>query len=134
MGSKMFFRGCLVGAALAVAWSGVAHATVEVQWWHAMAGELGRKLENLTADFNGSQTADRTTPVYKWLYTETRSAAIVAMPSRQQPAIVQVAEVATATMMAAKGAVYPVFELMRDAREPFEPAAYLPAIAGYYTD
>jgi sn-glycerol 3-phosphate transport system substrate-binding protein len=37
-------------------------------------------------------------------------------------------------MMAAKGAVYPVFELMRDSGEPFEPAAYLPAVAGYYTD
>jgi sn-glycerol 3-phosphate transport system substrate-binding protein len=37
-------------------------------------------------------------------------------------------------MMAAKGAVYPVFELMRDEAEMFSPAAYLPAVAGYYTD
>jgi sn-glycerol 3-phosphate transport system substrate-binding protein len=134
MGSTMFFRGCVAGAALAVAWTGAGQAAVEVQWWHAMAGELGRKLESLTADFNGSQADYKVTPVYKGLYTETLSAAIVALRSRQQPAIVQVAEVATATMMAAKGAVYPVFELMRDAREPFNPSAYLPAIAGYYTD
>ena len=134
MGSEMLFRGCLAGAALIIAWTGAGHAAAEVQWWHAMAGELGRKLEKLTADFNGSQTDYKVTPVYKGLYTETLSAAIVAMRSRQQPAIVQVAEVATATMMAAKGAVYPVFELMRDAREPFDPAAYLPAVAGYYTD
>jgi len=37
-------------------------------------------------------------------------------------------------MMAAKGAIYPVHELMKDAQEPFLPAAYLPAITGYYAD
>src|SRR6185295_13861182 len=37
-------------------------------------------------------------------------------------------------MMAAKGAIYPVYDLMRDQTEPFSPAAYLPAIAGYYSD
>ena len=37
-------------------------------------------------------------------------------------------------MMAAKGAIYPVFELMRDQSEPFSPAAYLPAVTGYYSD
>jgi sn-glycerol 3-phosphate transport system substrate-binding protein len=134
MGSKMFFRGCVAGAALAVAWTGVVQAAVEIQWWHAMPGELGRQLERLTADFNSSQAEYKVVPVYKGLYTETLSAAIVALRSRQQPAIVQVAEVATATMMAAKGAVYPVFELMREAREAFNPPAYLPAITGYYTD
>jgi sn-glycerol 3-phosphate transport system substrate-binding protein len=134
MGSKMLFRGCVAGAALVVAWTGAVQAAVEVQWWHAMPGELGRQLERLTADFNGSQSEYKIVPVYKGLYTETLSAAIVALRSRQQPAIVQVAEVATATMMAAKGAVYPVFELMREAREAFSPTAYLPAITGYYTD
>src|SRR5262249_30340872 len=51
-----------------------------------------------------------------------------------QPPIVQVVEVATATMMAAKGAVYPVYQLMRDQGEQFDPAAYLPAVTSYYTD
>src|SRR5260370_35851933 len=37
-------------------------------------------------------------------------------------------------MMAARGAIYPVFELMRDQSETFLPRAYLPAITGYYTD
>ena len=62
------------------------------------------------------------------------SAAIFAFRSRSQPAIVQVNEIATATMMAAKGAIYPVHDLMRDESEPFLPAAYLPAVTGYYTD
>jgi sn-glycerol 3-phosphate transport system substrate-binding protein len=36
--------------------------------------------------------------------------------------------------MAAKGATYPVYELMRDQAEQFSPNAYLPVITGYYTD
>jgi len=111
-----------------------ASAAVEIQWWHAMTGELGHRLEGLAGDFNASQPDYKIVPVYKGNYTETMTAAIFALRSRLNPAIVQVNEVATATMMAAKGAVYPVFELMRDSGEPFEPAAYLPAVAGYYTD
>jgi sn-glycerol 3-phosphate transport system substrate-binding protein len=109
-------------------------AATEIAWWHAMQGELGRELEKLATDFNASQTAFRVVPVYKGSYTETVNAAIFAFRSRTQPAIVQVNEIATATMMAAKGATYPVFELMRDQAETFFPAAYLPVVTGYYTD
>src|SRR5882757_8784156 len=111
-----------------------AHAATEIMWWHAMSGELGKQVEKLAADFNASQSEYRIVPSYKGSYTETVTAAIFAFRSRSQPAIVQVNEIATATMMAAKGAIYPVFELMRDQSEPFSPAAYLPAITGYYTD
>jgi sn-glycerol 3-phosphate transport system substrate-binding protein len=121
-------------AALLLAWAAPAHAVVEIQWWHAMRAELGRQLERLTADFNSSQADYRIVPTYKGVYNETLSAAIVALRTRQHPAIVQVAEVATATMMAAKGATYPVFELMRDEGEKFDPAAYLPAVTSYYND
>ena len=103
-------------------------------WWHAMSGELGRQLDKLAADFNASQSEYRIVPNYKGNYTETVTAAIFAFRSRSQPAIVQVNEIATATMMAAKGAIYPVFELMRDEQEAFSPAAYLPAVTGYYAD
>jgi sn-glycerol 3-phosphate transport system substrate-binding protein len=111
-----------------------ARAVTEVQWWHAMSGELGRQVEKLAADFNATQTGFRIVPIYKGNYTETVTSAIFAFRSRSQPAIVQVNEIATATMMAAKGATYPVYELMRDQAETFTPSAYLPAITGYYTD
>ena len=130
----MSARGFAAGAAALLLASTSAHAAVEVQWWHAMRTELGRQLQKLAADFNASQAEYRIVPVYKGQYTETLSAAIVALRTRQHPAILQVAEVATATMMAAKGAVYPVFELMRDQGERFDPSAYLPAVTSYYTD
>jgi sn-glycerol 3-phosphate transport system substrate-binding protein len=120
--------------AIPLAMASPAHAVTDVQLWHAMAGQLGRQLEKLAADFNASQSDYRIVPSYKGTYAETVTAAIFAFRSRSQPAIVQVNEIATATMMAAKGATYPVYELMRDQAEAFSPAAYLPAISGYYTD
>jgi sn-glycerol 3-phosphate transport system substrate-binding protein len=124
----------LASAAVAIAFSWPALATTEIQWWHAMSGQLGRQVEKLAADFNASQSEYRVVPSYKGNYTETVTAAIFAFRSRSQPAIVQVNEIGTATMMAAKGAIYPVFELMRDEVEPFTPGAYLPAVTGYYAD
>jgi sn-glycerol 3-phosphate transport system substrate-binding protein len=111
-----------------------AGAAVEIPWWHAMQGEIARLLEKLSADFNDSQPDYKIVPTSKGLYNETLASAIMAMRNRQQPAILQVSEVATATMMAAKGALYPVFELMRDQGEAFDPHAYIPAVTGYYTD
>jgi sn-glycerol 3-phosphate transport system substrate-binding protein len=111
-----------------------AFAATDVQWWHAMSGQLGKQLEKLASDFNASQSEYRIVPTYKGNYTETVTAAIFAFRSRSQPAIVQVNEIATATMTAARGAIYPVYELMRDEREPFSPEAYLPAVSGYYAD
>ena len=126
--------GCFALVAAVLLATAPARAAIEVQWWHAMSGELGRQVEKLAADFNATQTGFRIVPVYKGNYTETVTSAIFAFRSRSQPAIVQVNEIATATMMAAKGATYPVYELMRDQAETFTPSAYLPAITGYYTD
>src|SRR5271170_1925706 len=124
----------LAAAATVLAMASPALAATDIMWWHAMSGELGRQLEKLASDFNASQTEYRIVPSYKGNYTETVTAAIFAFRSRSQPAIVQVNEIATATMMAAKGAIYPVFELMRDEQEAFSPSAYLPVVAGYYGD
>jgi sn-glycerol 3-phosphate transport system substrate-binding protein len=109
-------------------------APVEIQWWHAMPGELGRQLDKIAGDFNASQSEYRIVPTYKGLYAETMTVALFTFRARQHPAIVQVADFGTANMMSAKGAVYPVHQLMRDEGVPFDPAAYLPAVTGYYTD
>jgi sn-glycerol 3-phosphate transport system substrate-binding protein len=130
---KTGLRALIVAASLLLSLQPLRAAT-DIMWWHAMSGELGRQLEKLASDFNASQTQYRIVPVYKGSYSETVSAAIFAFRSRSQPAIVQVNEIATATMMAAKGATYPVYELMREESELFLPTAYLPAVTGYYTD
>ena len=112
----------------------VAFAQTEVTWWHAMGGELGTKLEEIVAGYNASQSDYVVTPVYKGSYAETLTAAIAAFRANEQPAIVQVFEVGTGTMMAAKGAVYPVYQLMADNGEPWDPSGFLAPVTGYYSD
>jgi sn-glycerol 3-phosphate transport system substrate-binding protein len=131
---KLALRFLQLTALAAIVLVSPAQAATEIAWWHAMSGELGKQVEKLAADFNASQSDYRIVPSYKGNYTETVTASIFAFRSRSQPAIVQVNEIATATMMAAKGAIYPVFELMRDQQEAFSPAAFLPAVSGYYAD
>ena len=111
-----------------------AHAAVEVQWWHAMGGELGEILEGITEEFNASQDDYRVNPSYRGNYTETMTGAIAAFRARQQPHILQVFEVGTGTMMAAEGAIYPIHALMEDHGRAFDREAFLPAVVGYYTD
>jgi sn-glycerol 3-phosphate transport system substrate-binding protein len=111
-----------------------AHAQTEIQWWHSMGGALGERLNELAGKFNASQKDYKVVAVYKGQYPVSMTAAIAAFRAGNAPHILQVFEVGTATMMAAKGAVVPVAKVMADAREPFNPKAYLPTVAGYYTD
>ena len=112
--------------------SASAMAATEVQWWHAMGGVNGERVNKIAADFNATQSDYKVVPSYKGNYTETMTAAIAAFRAKKQPHIVQVFEVGTATMMAAKGAVYPVEQVMKDAGEPFDKSIYLPAVISYY--
>jgi sn-glycerol 3-phosphate transport system substrate-binding protein len=114
--------------------SASAHAQTEIQWWHSMGGALGERVNEVAGKFNASQKDYKVVPVYKGQYPESMTAAIAAFRAGNAPHILQVFEVGTATMMAAKGAVVPVAKVMADAGEPFDPKAYLPTVAGYYTD
>jgi sn-glycerol 3-phosphate transport system substrate-binding protein len=120
-------------AALALGLGASAEAATEIQWWHAMGGELGNKLNEIAEGFNQSQDEYQVVPTYKGNYTETMTAAVAAFRAGEQPHIVQVFEVGTATMMAAKGAIYPVYQLMADAGIEWDPASFLSAVVGYYT-
>jgi sn-glycerol 3-phosphate transport system substrate-binding protein len=114
--------------------STAVHAQTEIQFWHSMGGALGDKVNELANNFNKSQSAYKIVPSYKGQYPESMTAAIASYRAGNAPHILQVFEVGTATMMAAKGAIVPVAKLMKDADEPFNPKAYLPTVAGYYTD
>ena len=109
-----FLLSAVLGLALAAAAASASYAATEISWWHAMGGELGKKLEEIVQNYNASQTEYHVTPTYKGSYPETMTAAIAAFRANEQPDIVQVFEVGTGTMMAAKGAIYPVYQLMKD--------------------
>ncbi len=119
--------------ALATLMSGPAHAQTEVQWWHSMTGGLNDWVIDLANGFNASQKEFKVVPTYKGTYDETMPAAVAAFRAGNAPHILQVYEVGTATMMAAKGAIVPVGKVLADAGYTFDPKAYIPAVVGYYT-
>ena len=129
--SRILLSSVAAVAVLASAQGAVAQT--EIQWWHAMGGKLGEAVNAMTDEFNKSQKDYKVVPVFKGSYSDTLTAAIAAFRAKQGPDIVQVFEVGTATMMAAKGAVYPVYQLMADENEPFDPKAFIGPVYGYYS-
>jgi len=123
----------LAAGAVALVLSGPAQAQVEVQWWHSMTGGLNEWVNDLAKDFNASQKDYKIVPTFKGNYDESMVAAMAAFRAGNAPAILQVFEVGTATMMAAKGAVKPVGEVMKQSGVSFDPKAYVPAVSAYYT-
>ena len=110
-----------------------ATAQTEIQWWHSMGGALGEWVNDQAKGFNEGQKDYKVTAVFKGSYDESMTAAIAAFRAGNAPNILQVFEVGTATMMASKGAVKPVTQLMKEAGAKFDPKVYVPAVAGYYT-
>jgi sn-glycerol 3-phosphate transport system substrate-binding protein len=119
-------------AVLAVLASAV-FAQTTIEFWHAMGGKNGEITAQICDKFNKSQNEYVVTPVYKGSYADTMNAGIAAFRSGTPPAILQVYEVGTATMMSAKGAIKPVYQLMAEQKEPFNPKAYIPTITSYYS-
>ena len=98
-----------------------------------MTAVNGDWVNDLAKEFNASQKDYKIVPTFKGTYDESLAAGIAAFRAGNAPAVLQVYEVGTATMMASKGAVVPVAKIMKDAGYKFDPTAYVSAVAGYYT-
>jgi sn-glycerol 3-phosphate transport system substrate-binding protein len=110
-----------------------AMAETEVQFWHAFTGRLGELVKVQVADFNASQSDYTVIESHKGNYSETLNAGIAAFRAGEQPQILMVFEVGTATMMAAGGAVRPMHEVMAQSGATFNPDSYIGSVKGYYT-
>ncbi|WP_300464944.1 sn-glycerol-3-phosphate ABC transporter substrate-binding protein UgpB [Desulfobacula sp.] len=110
-----------------------AQAVTEINWWHAHGGRLGEKVNAIADGFNKLQDTYKVVATYKGNYADTMTAGIAAFRSKNPPHILQVFEVGTASMMAAKGAIKPVYEVMGESGLPFDPTVYLSTVTGYYT-
>ena len=108
-------------------------AKTQIEWWHAFGGRLGELLDEQVQKFNASQNNYEVVHTRKGNYSETLNAGIAAFRAKQQPHLLMVFEVGTATMMAAKGAIKPVYEVMAESGLGFNPDAYIPPVKGYYT-
>lgn len=126
-------RHTALGLALSLACAGQALAVTNIPFWHSMEGELGKEVDSLAQRFNAANPDYKITPVYKGNYEQSLSAGIAAFRTGNAPAILQVYEVGTATMMASK-AIKPVYQVFSDAGIKFDESQFVPTVSGYYTD
>ena len=107
-------------------------AKTKIVWWHAHTGNLGQRVAEITTKFNSSQTEYEVEAVYKGGYPETLTAGIAAYRAKTHPQIIQVFEVGTETMLSS-GAIYPVYQLMKDQGIKVNWADFLSIVRSYYS-
>ncbi len=104
-----------------------------IPFWHSMEGELGKEVDSLAQRFNAENPDYKIVPTYKGNYEQNLSAGIAAFRTGNAPAILQVYEVGTATMMASK-AIKPVYDVFKEAGIQFDESQFVPTVSGYYSD
>jgi sn-glycerol 3-phosphate transport system substrate-binding protein len=108
-----------------------ALARTEIHFWHAMTGQLGDAVDTLVKQFNESQGDFEVKPLRKGTYAEALTSAIAAYRQKNPPHLVQVFEVGTQTMLLS-GAVYPVFDLMKEQNVRIDWNDFIKPVTGYY--
>tara|TARA_R110002094_G_scaffold102874_1_gene102484 strand:+ start:1547 stop:2857 length:1311 start_codon:yes stop_codon:yes gene_type:complete len=129
----MNMKHLLLASASTIVLAAPVAAQTEVEFWHAFTGRLGELVAEQVETFNASQSDYAVTATHKGNYSETLNAGIAAFRAGEQPDILMVFEVGTATMMAAAGAIKPVYEVMADAGADFDPDGFIGSVKGYYT-
>src|SRR6188472_4184990 len=83
-------------AAVVAAFAGTvvpaAAQPVEIQWWHAMGGTLGERVDELVKKFNPSQQKYVVVAVNKGNYDEVINGTIAAYRAKRAPHLVQIYE------------------------------------------
>jgi len=123
----------IVIAAIPIPVLAEAEQKVQVEFWHGLTQPLGGILETVAAGFNASQGKYQVNAAFKGSYPETMVAAIAAFRAGNAPHIVQMFEVGTATMMAARTAIKPVYELSKETGVHIDPKNYVGGVRGYYS-
>jgi len=107
-------------------------AKTEIQFWHAMGGQLGETVNELVKQFNQSQSEYEVKALNKGTYPEVLTGAIAAYRQKNPPHIVQVFDVGTQTMLLS-GAILPVFQLLKEQEIPVNWADFIKPVTGYYS-
>lgn len=128
------FRKTLMAAAAVVAIGSSANAATEITWWHAMDGALGGVVDQIAADFNASQDEYKVIAINKGGYEDTMTAGIAAFRAKNQPHIIQIFDAGAATIINAKGATYPVADLLEKYGVGFDINDYIPGVRYFYAD
>ena len=129
---KTIRRSIMAGLlAAAVSLPAFAQQKVEVQFWHAMSGVLGERVEEIVKRFNASQDKYTVVATNKGNYDEVINATIAAYRARKAPQIVQIYERGFMSMLLS-GAIEPVQDLLTSRNKKVDFADFIKPVASYY--
>lgn len=109
----------------------MADEVITLEFWHAMADDLGVVVDELVTRFNDSQDGIVVNATYQGSYDDTYNALLAAFETDTAPNIVQNFDLASQTMIDT-GRLVPAHELM--AADGYDSSIFVPAVADYYGD
>ena len=104
---------------------------ITLEFWHAMASELGEVVDELVARFNASQDEIVVNATFQGTYDDTYNALLAAMDADTLPNITQNFDLASQTMFDT-GILVPAHELI--AADGYDDSIFVPAVKDYYSD
>jgi sn-glycerol 3-phosphate transport system substrate-binding protein len=131
--TKRSFLGGLLTATLAtgLAVPSFAQQRIEIQFWHAMSGVLGERVEEIVKRYNDSQTKYIVVATNKGNYDEVINGTIAAYRAKKNPHLVQIYERGFMTMLLSD-AIVPVQELMTEKKKQIDWSDFIKPVASYY--
>lgn len=102
---------------------------ITIDFWHAMADDLGAVVDELVSRYNASQSEVVVNATFQGSYDDTYNALLASFEADTAPNIVQNFDLAAQTMFDT-GRLVPAYELMA----PGESDAFLAAPRDYYSD
>ncbi|RME99844.1 MAG: extracellular solute-binding protein, partial [Chloroflexi bacterium] len=104
---------------------------IEIEFWHAMGGNLGELVDELVARYNASQDKVVVKATFQGSYDDTYNALLAAFDAGTEPNITQNFDLASQTMIDT-GRLIPAYQLM--AADNYDPNTFLPAVRDYYSN
>jgi sn-glycerol 3-phosphate transport system substrate-binding protein len=104
---------------------------ITLEFWHAMADDLGMVVDELVTRFNESQDGIVVNATYQGSYDDTYNALLAAFETDTAPNIVQNFDLASQTMIDT-GRLVAAHQLM--AADSYDDSVFVPAVSDYYGD
>lgn len=104
----------------------------QIEFWHAMGGVLGERVQEVAQKFNDSQQQYTLVAVNKGNYDEVINAAIAAYRAKKAPQLVQIYERGFMTMLLSD-AIVPVQDLLTEKGYKIDWNDFIKPVASYFT-
>ncbi len=129
---RMLVGGLLAAGLMAgLAAPSVAQQRTEIQFWHAMSGVLGERVDEIVSRYNASQTKYTVVATNKGNYDEVINGTIAAYRAKKAPHLVQIYERGFMTMLLSD-AIVPVQDLLTEKKKQIDWADFIKPVASYY--